>query len=157
MTPDQVTTRSVADFVFPEDIPEMQGAVGRNLAGQADEFDFRFRRADGSEVLVLAGTSPVRDGAGRVVGALGLFTDVTARRRAEAALAQANERFRLAAGAVQALIYEWDVATGRSTAAPDCSPCSAFARTRFPATRRGGARASTRMIWPGSTPIRSCG
>jgi PAS domain S-box-containing protein len=112
-TPEQVAARSVADFVFPEDLPVMRERIGRNLAGQTEEFDFRFRRADGSEVVVLAGTSPVRDGSGRVAGALGLFTDVTARRRAEAALARANERFALAAGAVQALIYEWDVATGK--------------------------------------------
>ena len=117
-TPDQISGRSVADFVFPEDIPALRKRLGRNLAGQAEEFDFRFRRADGSEVLVLAGTSPVRDGAGRVVGALGLFTDVTARRRAEAALDHANERFRLAAGAVQALIYEWDLATGTVDRSP---------------------------------------
>jgi PAS domain S-box-containing protein len=37
-------------------------------------------------VLVVAGTSPVRDGSGRVAGALGLFTDVTARAQAEDAL-----------------------------------------------------------------------
>ncbi len=117
-TPDQIATRGVADFVFPEDIPQMRERIGRNLAGQAEEFDFRLRRADGAEVLVLAGTSPVRDGAGRVVGALGLFTDVTGRRRAEAALAHANERFRLAAGAVQALIYEWDLATGTVDRSP---------------------------------------
>ena len=112
-TSDQVATRGVPDFVFPEDLPVIRERIGRNLAGHMEEFDFRFRRADGAEVLVLAGTSPVRDGTGRVVGALGLFTDVTARRRAETALARANERFALAASAVQAMIYEWDLATGK--------------------------------------------
>lgn len=112
-TPDQVATRGVADFVFPEDLPVMRERIGRNLAGRTEEFDFRFRRADGAEIQVLAGTSPVRDGSGAVVGALGLFTDITARRRAETALAQANERFALAASAVQAMIYEWDLASGK--------------------------------------------
>ena len=111
-TPEQIRHGSVLDFVFPEDIQDARQRIRANLEGVPEEFDFRFRRADGEEVLVLAGTSPVRDDGGRVVGALGLFTDVTARRRAESALTQANDRFMLAADAVQALIYEWQVGTG---------------------------------------------
>jgi PAS domain S-box-containing protein len=112
-SPDHLATRSVTDFVFAEDVPVIRQRLGETLSGQAEEFDVRLRRADGAEVLARAGSSPVRDGSGRIAGALGLFTDVTARRRAEAALARANERFALAASAVQAMIYEWDVATGK--------------------------------------------
>lgn len=111
-TPAQVHAGSVLDFVFPEDESAARQHIAANLGGRAEEFDFRFRRADGEEVQILAGTSPVRDGAGRVVGALGLFTDITARRNAEAGLSSANERFALAADAVQSLIYEWDLQTG---------------------------------------------
>lgn len=111
--PERVLSGSVDDFVYAEDVDAILERIAANLAGRAEEFDFRFRRLDGQEVLVLAGTSPVRDGAGRVVGALGLFTDVTARRRAEAGLSRANERFALAADAVQSLIYEWDVQSGK--------------------------------------------
>jgi PAS domain S-box-containing protein len=85
-TPDRLTEVTVLDFVFPEDVAAARERIDRNLAGHSEEFDFRFRRADGEELLVVAGTSPVRDGSGQVVGALGLFTDVTARRRAEDAL-----------------------------------------------------------------------
>ncbi len=90
-TPDRVMAGSLADFVFPEDVALMRERVGNTLAGRAEEFDFRFRRADGGELLVRAGTSPVRDGSGRVVGALGLFTDITARRQAENALRLLSE------------------------------------------------------------------
>jgi PAS domain S-box-containing protein len=83
---EDVAAARVTDFVFAEDAAAARERIGANLAGRAEEFDFRFRRADGAEVLVRAGTSPVRDRAGRVVGALGLFTDVTARRRADNAL-----------------------------------------------------------------------
>jgi two-component sensor histidine kinase/PAS domain-containing protein len=41
-----------------------------------------------------------------------LLLDVTGRRRAEAALALSEERFRLAARAIQGLVYDWDVASG---------------------------------------------
>ena len=85
-TPARVATASVADFVFAEEREAARERIGANLAGRAEEFDFRFRREDGDQVLVLAGTSPVRDDAGRVVGALWLFTDITARTEAEDAL-----------------------------------------------------------------------
>src|SRR5918997_5204667 len=90
-TPERLTSVTVLDFVFPEDVPAARERIDRTLAGHSEEFDFRFLRADGEEVLVVVGTSPVRDGSGQVVGALGLFTDVTARRRAEDALRLLDE------------------------------------------------------------------
>jgi PAS domain S-box-containing protein len=99
-TPDRMTVSSVLDFVFPEDMPDARTWIDANLAGRSEELDFRFRRADGEEVLVVAGTSPVRDDAGRVVGILGLFTDVTARRRAEAALRLLDEAGRALASSL---------------------------------------------------------
>ena len=132
-TPERVMAGTVGDFVFPEDQPLMRERVGANLAGWPEEFDFRFRRADGDEVLVLAGTSPMRDGAGRIAGALGLFTDVTARRRVETALVHANERFALAADAVQALIYEWDLRTDRVERSSGLWPLVGFRPDEVPA------------------------
>ena len=57
--------------------------IAHNLMGEAEQFDFRFRRKDGSELLVLACSSPARDSHGTIVGALGMFTDITERARAE--------------------------------------------------------------------------
>lgn len=124
--------RPILDFVFAEDVAEIQGRIAANLAGQAQEFDCRLRRADGDEVVVLAGTSPVRDDSGTIVGALGLFTDITARRQDQAALARANERFALAADAVQALIYEWDVATNRVERSAGLLPLLGFRPEEVP-------------------------
>src|SRR5918993_1944813 len=73
-TPDRITVSTIFDFVFPEDTSTAREWIDAGLAGRSEEFDFRFRRVDGEEVLVVAGTSPVRDDVGRVVGALGLFT-----------------------------------------------------------------------------------
>jgi PAS domain S-box-containing protein len=78
--------RGVLDFVFPEDMAAARERIGRNLQGLEEQFDFRLRRADGGDMLVLACTSPMRDGDGLVVGTLGMFSDVTERQRAEEAL-----------------------------------------------------------------------
>ncbi len=81
--PEEIRARRLLDFVFPEDIPAAQERIREALASRAEQFDFRLRRADGTEVLVLACTSPVSDGSGRVVGALGMFSDITERRRTQ--------------------------------------------------------------------------
>lgn len=92
-TADAMNGRTVLEFCFPEDVPLAQERIGRNLEGQNEQFDFRFRRSDGRPVLVLACTSPVRDGQGAVAGALGMFTDITERKRAEAALLESQQRY----------------------------------------------------------------
>ena len=88
---DMAGTR-LQDYVFEEDLPAAELLLQRNLQGYADQIDFRFRRLDGAEVLVLGCTSPVENESGHVVGALGMFSDITDRRRAEDALKEADRR-----------------------------------------------------------------
>jgi PAS domain S-box-containing protein len=81
-----LTGRGLLEFVHPQDEAAARERIDGNLQGRDEQFDVRFRRADGGEVSVLACTSPMRDGDGQVVGALGMFSDVTERRQAEEAL-----------------------------------------------------------------------
>lgn len=85
---EEMSGHSVPEFVFPEDIAYTREHIGRNLQGVFEQFDFRFRRKDGSPLSVLACTSPVRDGHGAITGALGMFTDVSLRKQAEEARLQ---------------------------------------------------------------------
>ena len=94
-TPEQIMGREVSEFCFPEDVEEARQRITNNLRGAFEQFDFRFRREEDGELLVLACTSPVRDADASVVGALGMFTDVTDRKRAEDALRDSEERYRL--------------------------------------------------------------
>ena len=122
-TVEEIAGRTVLEFVFEEDRPLAQERIGQNLRGRSEQFDFRFRRADGTAVLVLAGTSPVTDAAGRVVGALGMFSDITERKRAEertAALQSLAARLSqslTAADVSEALVQEVLTALGGSAGA----------------------------------------
>lgn len=126
MSLETLATANAFSFVFPEDVPLAQRIFATVLNGSAQEFDFRLRRLDGEEKRVLIGASPVRDDAGRIVGILGFLSDVTARRAAEAALSRANERFALAADAVHAMIFEWDIATGTFERSPGVYPITGY-------------------------------
>ena len=75
--------RAVPEFVFPEDLPSARERISSNLAGHFEQFDFRFRRKDGTALVVLACTSPVRDARGEITGALGMFSDMSERQQIE--------------------------------------------------------------------------
>jgi PAS domain S-box-containing protein len=76
--------RAITDFCFPEDVTQAITHMECNLRGRYERYDFRFRRANGSELYVLAATNPIRDGQREIIGSLGMFTDITDRKRAEA-------------------------------------------------------------------------
>ncbi|HZU14256.1 MAG TPA: PAS domain S-box protein [Chloroflexota bacterium] len=82
-TPESFRQVTVSDCAFPGDESLHQERIRQNLAGDVAQFDTRFRRQDGSELLVLCCTSPVRDASGAIIGALGMFTDITERSQAE--------------------------------------------------------------------------
>lgn len=107
----EMLERTVLDCCFAEDIASGQERIGSNLRGSKEQFDFRFRCKDGSERLVLACTSPMFDGQGKIVGALGMFTDVTARRQVEAALRSSAGRLSVALTAARLGDWSWEAAT----------------------------------------------
>src|SRR4029079_16730492 len=78
--PEALEGRPVWDFVFPDDKAMVLGRLEGGVDSRVP-FDFRFRREDGGEVLVLGSTSPLADSEGRPAGLAGLFTDTTERRR----------------------------------------------------------------------------
>jgi len=91
--------------VFPEDLPEAQRLFTQGIAGNQEPFDFRLRRNDGSEIWVRISCGPVSDSSGAVVGGIGLFTEITERKLAEARLRESEERFRNMANCAPVLLW----------------------------------------------------
>ncbi len=92
--PDRILGRPIFEFMFEEDRVGTLGALEVLRGGVQNQFDFRFRGQDGAELWVLASTSPILDQAGDFGGALVMFTDVTARRKAERGLRESEARYR---------------------------------------------------------------
>ena len=91
--------------VFPDELEDAQRHFARTLGGDRRPFDFRLRRADGSPIWVSIACMPVHDDGGATTGLLGLFSDITERKQAEAALRESEERFRNMADTAPVMIW----------------------------------------------------
>jgi PAS domain S-box-containing protein len=83
-------------IVHPDDAPAARERWQQALA-KAENFEceLRFRRRDGEYRWFIARNLPLRDATGRVTSWVGSATDIDDLKRAEAALRESDERFRL--------------------------------------------------------------
>jgi two-component system, cell cycle sensor histidine kinase and response regulator CckA len=100
--------------VYPDELADAQSNFARSLGGDRRPFDFRLRRADGSPIWVSISCMPMCDDTGSPVWLLGLFSDVSERKQAEAALRESEDRFRSMADSAPVLIWLSDT-DGRVT------------------------------------------
>jgi PAS domain S-box-containing protein len=94
---EKILGRPVLDFVFEQDRQRALDNQQRRRRGISEQYEFAFRRCDGSRLDALVSTNPIFDATGHYTGALGMLTDITARRHAE-------EELRSASGRLQALM-----------------------------------------------------
>ena len=102
---DSMSEQSCFACVFPDELADAQRHFARTLSGDRRPFDFRLRRADGSPIWVSISCMAMRDETGAPVGLLGLFSDITERKQAEAELRESEERFRNMADTAPVMIW----------------------------------------------------
>jgi PAS domain S-box-containing protein len=99
--------------VHPEDAPMAKTRWQESLrTGTPLESRLRYRTRDGSYRWFLVRSQPVKNAEGRAIRWVGSCTDIHELRKVEEAMRESEERFRLAAEAVNGLIYDFDVQRG---------------------------------------------
>lgn len=83
--------RNMFDFLSTELPPEATDQAG---TWPPASHDYRLRRKDGATAWAIASTTPIWDQHGEYLGGLGMFTDITARKRVEEELVNAFERLK---------------------------------------------------------------
>lgn len=112
--PEDFLGKTDAEFL---DDPEQAAAVMANderimTSGMPEQVEEEVSLPDGTRAFWLSTKAPLHDEAGEVVGLIGSSIDITARKQAEAALADSEERFRFALDAAGGIgTWDWDVRT----------------------------------------------
>lgn len=94
-TPEEMLGRSMMDFMDAAQQAQARRNMERRQQGIAEQHDFILQRKDGTPLYVHMAANPIVDAEGRFTGALAMVTDLSERRRIEAALGLSEERFRL--------------------------------------------------------------
>jgi len=81
------------DFMDADARIEAEKCLERLEQGIMETLDFRFSRKDGTDLWAIVSTNPIFNDKGQYVGALGMITDITERKKVENALHASEEKF----------------------------------------------------------------
>lgn len=91
-TPDEMLGETLFSFMDEEGIEITNMNLERRRQGISEAHDFKFRCRDSRELWAIVSTAPFFDQQGNYAGALSMVTDITDRKRAEAALRQSEQQ-----------------------------------------------------------------
>ncbi len=111
----ELVGRRLASFCLPDNRRTAADKIKSSLMGAAHEFELRFRHKDGREVLAFVSMTPTRVGGGKIIGALGLFWDVTAQKKAEESIRQSQAPFLELARHLDNVFWVADAVSGKVT------------------------------------------
>lgn len=100
-TPEEAVGRHIS-LIIPPDRHDEEPRIDARLSqgGRIDHFDTVRLRKDGTAVEISLSISPIRDGAGNVIGAAKIARDISRRKRVERELQESEQRFRALADAL---------------------------------------------------------
>jgi PAS domain S-box-containing protein len=108
---DEMIGKKPFDFLIEKEHARVQQGFERRGSEIREVLDFKFHRRDGSFLWGMLSTTPIQDSEGRIIGFLGMITDVTERKRAEAALKESHERLITILESLDAIVYVADMET----------------------------------------------
>jgi PAS domain S-box-containing protein len=111
--PWEAVGKSIVELLVPDADPVVAEPLIRRLrGGEAWDGEWLAGRKGGGRVWVRLALAPIRTEEGDLIGAIAVSLDISERRRAQMALAESQERLRIALDAGGMGTWEWDMAAG---------------------------------------------
>ncbi|WP_414472007.1 PAS domain S-box protein [Microvirga sp. M2] len=105
---DELIGRPLGDIVHPDDLPRTEALLAGLLKEDRYEVEKRYLRPNGSVVWTRTAANLIRDESGRPDKALAICIDISTNKLQEQHLRESEERFRLLANSVPALVWITD-------------------------------------------------
>lgn len=108
---EEIVGRTIFDLVPGDELPAFRETFSQGIRTrkQKNEFDLPLQCRDGHVIVVEIRSIPLLDPAGRFIGFRGTARDITSQRKAQKALAESEEKYRLLAEVTSDVIYMIDV------------------------------------------------
>lgn len=87
--------KNIRNFVDPEQFERIVKQTNRRLEGSTDTYEVVITRQNGEKRTLLLTSSARYDESGNVTSSLGIFRDITERKKADIAVRESEERYRL--------------------------------------------------------------
>jgi PAS domain S-box-containing protein len=114
--------RSIGEFVDPKEFVNIQDQSAHRQQGEISRYGIQIMRPDGVKRELLTTASPFYDNDGTFIGALGIFHDITDRKRADEALQNEHLLLRTVIDNIPDSIYSKDLESRKTlTNAADLS------------------------------------
>ncbi|NJK76857.1 MAG: PAS domain S-box protein [Microcoleus sp. SU_5_6] len=91
---EEMLGESLFAFMDAEGMTIARGNLKRQRLGMGEQYDYKFRRRDGSYLWAIVSASTLFDKQGRYAGLFAMVADITDRKQTEAALQQSEAKFR---------------------------------------------------------------
>jgi PAS domain S-box-containing protein len=91
---EEILGESLFVFMDAEGMTIARANLKRQRLGMGEQYDYKFRRRDGSDLWAIVSASTLFDKQGRYAGLFAMVADITDRKQTEAALQQSEAKFR---------------------------------------------------------------
>jgi len=110
--PDAIVGKTDYDF-HPKELADKYRADDKRIieSGKVETIEDKYVRHDGQKFIVETMKTPMWNKNGKVVGLLGIFTDISSRKRSEASVQEWQNRYAAAIEASRRVLYDWDAET----------------------------------------------
>ncbi|HTH37623.1 MAG TPA: PAS domain-containing protein, partial [Pyrinomonadaceae bacterium] len=109
LSPSEIAGRPIVEVLGAESFRVIQPYIKEVLQGRVVQFESSLKLPRGERRDLTVAYLPDISESGEVIGWVASIVDITARKNAEKAMRDSEERFRLATEAVQAVIYDWNI------------------------------------------------
>lgn len=93
----------------PEDLPALKERNRQRKEGQAEQYEVKLKRKDGTLFWTAINATPFRNPQGEIVGTLGAITDISERKKAEEELVRSHDLLIAVAGSTTDAVFVKDL------------------------------------------------